>query len=785
MASRTPITWKNIDAPDYKDAAVIRGIGAQQTMGAMDTLSSAAQSYDKAQGRIQTDNAEDFKSRLMAAYQTPDALIAAQQSGEVDALKARYENNGGLDRSMTDTASFNTLVEGSQQKVRTDQIFADERDKVADRGSLAGYAELIAQGDNKGARAALEADRASGKLSEVSYIDTLKSWDTENVKDIKAGRESRDYHDRKKKEQIAIANKLTDSRIENLSLNSDAASLEQLTQSGDVYEAQQANKALVNLRDAARNKAINAQLALGTPEALDIARTLINQQSLEAQTQNEGRLREETKVIEQKAYEDAVTIAKDDPSEENVARILNSPSYDEARDGPTVRKLELNRHIDEVVNETTENLYDLRKSQQSHIDNVKDFEKRYGIDFNKMTLDDATFQNATTEQILGYAAFAASNADKVPPNAPTNTQLVERLTEHFQNPEHGGLEFAEARKLADEAVSKINSTLSATPEMIQQRKQEVARIEENFANVQLIQDVKESMDAGSLLELMPEEVKKNFQEKEGEFKNATDEVAGWVNQGYIPKNAKAGINTDIIITKPLLEYAATTAGYKDGGLWGGDPTTVKDRLLDLFGEFYGPDQFKKLTEYKSEINQATGNTNYTDNPQNAIIGAGSFRPEEEIAQTAANAANRTDNAITRAAANIQATAPEPNEENSFSLKSIPKLNLIEDAPVIAENARKYDLTAKKIMESIKELGDSGDPLQREALRSKYVEVTQSAETARDFLKVEEAIQKAQDKVRQVENSNRGQGESPMIRRKAKEDLARLERERDAIVDRIK
>lgn len=115
--ARAPLTWKNIDAPDFTRAAQIQELAARRLDKGFESAQGIVDTLGTHQDDVHERNTADFKNRLMQQYQTPEAMRAAQGSGEIQALRDRYAGGGGLDPAQSGVGEVNTLIDASQTRV--------------------------------------------------------------------------------------------------------------------------------------------------------------------------------------------------------------------------------------------------------------------------------------------------------------------------------------------------------------------------------------------------------------------------------------------------------------------------------------------------------------------------------------------------------------------------------------------------------------------------------------------------------------------------------------------
>lgn len=131
--ARSPITWRNVAAPDFSGAADMMGQAQESFTGALDTVQATKDDWEK--GRTDR-NTQDFLGQLQK-YGTSEELAAAQQSGDlaqqrdqygsmidqdkvgVDAIRDRVS---GLQGRETDDYNYDQMMTGREDKRISDPL---------------------------------------------------------------------------------------------------------------------------------------------------------------------------------------------------------------------------------------------------------------------------------------------------------------------------------------------------------------------------------------------------------------------------------------------------------------------------------------------------------------------------------------------------------------------------------------------------------------------------------------------------------------------------------------
>jgi hypothetical protein len=185
-----PITWRNIDAPDFRTALAGMGQAQQSIQGALAPLQDVLRQRElinEANWQNQkANNTEDFLSQVTARFDTPEKLQAAQRDGTIAAMLGAY--NGQVDRSRS-----REFVDNRQpllvQRARELGLFTDEQEKRGVQEALSRLEGKAARGDQAGVQeelasnptlakwfaGKLEGAALQGSRAEATFKDSLES----------------------------------------------------------------------------------------------------------------------------------------------------------------------------------------------------------------------------------------------------------------------------------------------------------------------------------------------------------------------------------------------------------------------------------------------------------------------------------------------------------------------------------------------------------------------------------------------------------------------------------
>ena len=115
-----PITWKNIQAPDFRAAQQGVALAGQQIDKAFGRAQGVVQDFeDKRQETIDL-NTDDFLNEVRTRFRDPADLAAARESGALDELRGQYQP-GLLNKSQTGAANMDVL-QGQLQERKVNDI---------------------------------------------------------------------------------------------------------------------------------------------------------------------------------------------------------------------------------------------------------------------------------------------------------------------------------------------------------------------------------------------------------------------------------------------------------------------------------------------------------------------------------------------------------------------------------------------------------------------------------------------------------------------------------------
>ena len=120
-----PITWKNINAPDFTGVARIQEAAGARFDKAFEAAGAGLDQFNTHTANVQQNNDAIFRDKLLQAAQTPEELQSMIASGGVDALKSRFA--GGLTQGKFANELLDNQLLPDQQalfKTQVDQLTA-------------------------------------------------------------------------------------------------------------------------------------------------------------------------------------------------------------------------------------------------------------------------------------------------------------------------------------------------------------------------------------------------------------------------------------------------------------------------------------------------------------------------------------------------------------------------------------------------------------------------------------------------------------------------------------
>ena len=147
----TPITWRNIEAPSFRDA-ILAGAQAQQTINSgFDSFNKLIDQESKTNianwDNTKNNNTQEFLNQLNQ-YRTPEELQAAQASGVLDALRQRF--GAQIDQAAVRTAEDKRVGELTDRVLKAN-AYADDTELRTQRPIEQSFYQKLYSGDTAGA----------------------------------------------------------------------------------------------------------------------------------------------------------------------------------------------------------------------------------------------------------------------------------------------------------------------------------------------------------------------------------------------------------------------------------------------------------------------------------------------------------------------------------------------------------------------------------------------------------------------------------------------------------
>jgi len=213
----TPITWRNVAAPDFSGASNMMEQARQSfssAFGAADNLLGQRQAIEQGNQENQVNlNTDQFEQMLRSRFQTPEELQAARQSGELDALRQQF-GEYGLDTERTGAEAIDTLISGLQSRARTDQEYTDYQRGLNNREAREAHDVAIAEGRfDDAARIRAETDflnegaMARDQTTAEQNLENL-NWTRENRANTRADRAEQKRIEGLQKQGQALASEM-------------------------------------------------------------------------------------------------------------------------------------------------------------------------------------------------------------------------------------------------------------------------------------------------------------------------------------------------------------------------------------------------------------------------------------------------------------------------------------------------------------------------------------------------------------------------------------------------
>lgn len=168
-----PITWQNINAPSLGDPGRALANAGQAITDAFTPLREQLKAYQTNEAQNyevgKANNTEAFMAQLTSRYKTPEALAAAQQSGELDALRSSF--GAQIDQARTREA-LDTRGGVLQQRDLTERTYKNQVIEDTIRPQMQAALGFIQKGDKAGFDAFLN-DPANAQLKAMKQGDLM------------------------------------------------------------------------------------------------------------------------------------------------------------------------------------------------------------------------------------------------------------------------------------------------------------------------------------------------------------------------------------------------------------------------------------------------------------------------------------------------------------------------------------------------------------------------------------------------------------------------------------
>lgn len=183
-----PITWRTVVGPSLAEAARPMEAAGQSINGAFDKIAGILQQREQMDinnvNARRNANTQAYLNELYSQYKTPEALAAAQASGAVDQLKAKF--NGLIDSAAVRGADETRLATLRDQTLKG-QEFGDKQQQIKDRPLVNGILSTLYKGDGEGAMKLLDAsphllNHADVQKQVADYMHTLKQRGREDTR---------------------------------------------------------------------------------------------------------------------------------------------------------------------------------------------------------------------------------------------------------------------------------------------------------------------------------------------------------------------------------------------------------------------------------------------------------------------------------------------------------------------------------------------------------------------------------------------------------------------------
>ena len=196
-----PITWKNIEAPDFATAQKSVALAGQQMDKAFNSARNVVGDFeDKRQQKIDL-NTNAFLDEVRKTYRDPNELAAARESGALDQLRGQFQQ-GVLDPTQTGAANIDVMAGQLRQQHQAEIEYDNTLLKENSREHENAIADLLTARNYEGAREYANTHEMFDKAGQLRLIDEQYRTNTQFDKNMR--RQNFDYKQDVRLENEAI-----------------------------------------------------------------------------------------------------------------------------------------------------------------------------------------------------------------------------------------------------------------------------------------------------------------------------------------------------------------------------------------------------------------------------------------------------------------------------------------------------------------------------------------------------------------------------------------------------
>ncbi len=625
--ARTPITWKNIDAPNYTGAAYIQDLAARRLDNVFDSARGVVDVFGEHEKVVQDRNTQDFKNRLQQQFNSPEALRVAQANGGIDTLRQRYTENGGLNPETSGADAISALIDAGQNRLNVQQ---DQDMQIAAHDST-----MLTNEQNR-------TENAGNYLSKQAS-DAMKMKQSK----LDYGQDAQRFNEATAANKLALASDQETKQLALLKANKNVSGMQALLDSGKSVNPQLLVAAINTTRSDAKNAALGVNVA---QQNLEGARAIINTMPVSERADALKAVAGEQSILTGTAYEQEYAEAMTSQSSAALQAVKTKypTKWQEATGGPQIKAFKEEENITDLV----KHVYAAEDVERgSAIDQLvtqsdvgKDIKGEggdiiKGVDVREAAKKGKYWNEMDAGQIIRYRGYlAATDENWNSQDRKSNDQWQRELQDRLVNgPDKMSPE--KAREMSEKVMDRVTSAISTSRTATAEREKFDANLRKSYDNNSLVIGSYTNLNEVGLQELLGENYGK-VKNLSGPDKKAADEVIGWIRQGFVPEGLVEGRVGKFPLNEEIVKLAFNTT--EEGVSWFNiGSRNSKDRFIDFIKSgIYNEQELKEYDEYQDILTQHDRESAVMDDPEFGVVPKGpneeEFAKQKALFQKSAN-----------------------------------------------------------------------------------------------------------------------------------------------------